>query len=112
MEQYKQERGPKWTAQAQLCDRQIVTELSSDISLPDYQPEIKRLLHVCVNASPVDKYVGSGSAELSGSVDYSILYAGNDGELYCANQTQEYRLRILIPWREFYAMPKAFRSLR
>ena len=96
MEQYKQERGPKWTAQAQLCDRQIVTELSSDISLPDYQPEIKRLLRVCVNASPVDKYVGSGSAELSGSVDYSILYAGNDGELYCANQTQEYRLTVPV----------------
>ncbi|MBQ1229871.1 MAG: hypothetical protein IIX80_02445 [Clostridia bacterium] len=96
MEQYKQERGPKWTAQAPLCDRQIVTELSSDISLPDYQPEIKRLLRVCVTASPVDKYVGSGSAELSGSVDYSILYAGNDGELYCANQTQEYHLTVPV----------------
>lgn len=96
MEQYKQEKGAGWTVQAPLCSKQIVTELSTDISLPDYQPEIKRLLRVCVTASPPDKYVGAGSAEISGSVDYSILYAGNDGALYCANQTQDYRLSVPV----------------
>ena len=32
--------------QAPLGERQIVTELSEDFDLPDYQPEIKRLLRV------------------------------------------------------------------
>ncbi len=77
--------------QSRICDRRIVTELSSDFSLPDYQPEIKRLLRVQATVSPTDKYIGAGSAEFSGTVDYKILYSGNDGELYCATEVGEYR---------------------
>ncbi|MBE6590010.1 MAG: hypothetical protein E7643_07505 [Ruminococcaceae bacterium] len=77
--------------QSVLSDRRIVTELSSDFSLPDYQPEIKRLLRVRATVSPTDKYIGAGNAEFSGTVDYSILYSGNDGELYCSSQVAEYR---------------------
>ncbi|MBQ7336448.1 MAG: hypothetical protein IJW92_08255 [Clostridia bacterium] len=80
--------------QAALCDKQVMTELSSDFSLPDYQPEIKRLLRVRATVAPPDKYIGAGSAEFSGTVDYSILYSANDGALYCATQTGEYQFSI------------------
>ncbi len=80
--------------QAALCDRRVVTEISSDFSLPDYQPEIKRLLHVRASVAPTDKYIGTGEAEFSGTVDYTILYSGNDGEIYCTSQTGEYRFSI------------------
>lgn len=79
---------------AAICDRRIVTELSSDFSLPDYQPEIKRLLHVGASVSPSDKYIGTGEAEFSGTVDYTFLYAGNDGEIYSTSQTGEYRFSV------------------
>ncbi len=74
-----------------LCDRQNVTELSGDFSLPDYQPEIKRLLRVRATVSPPDKYIGAGNADFSGMIDYCILYAGNDGSLYCVTQSEEYQ---------------------
>ena len=77
--------------QAPICDHRSVTELSTDFSLPDYQPEIKRLLRVRATVSPPDKYIGAGNADFSGTVDYSILYSGNDGSLYCANETGEYQ---------------------
>lgn len=96
MEQNRQEQGQKWTVQVPLCDRQILTELSADVSLPDYQPEIKRLLRVRATALPTDKYVGAGSAEISGSVEYRILYTGNDGGLYCATHTEEYRMSVPV----------------
>ena len=32
--------------QASVSDRQIATEIASDFSIPDYQPEIKRILRV------------------------------------------------------------------
>lgn len=79
---------------AALCDRRIVTEVTSDFSLPDYQPEIKRLLQVRAKVSPTDKYVGAGEAEFSGTVGYTILYTGNDGALYCTSQIGEYRFSI------------------
>ena len=77
-----------------LCDRQNVTELSGDFSLPDYQPEIKRLLRVKATVSPPDKYIGAGNADFSGMIDYCILYAGNDGALYCVNESQEYQFSV------------------
>ncbi|MBQ9784807.1 MAG: hypothetical protein IJW29_04830 [Clostridia bacterium] len=96
MENYiKEERGGV-RVQALLCDRTVVNEVGADFSLPDYQPEIKRLLRVRASVSPPDKYIGAGSAELSGTVDYSILYAGNDGALYCANQAEEYRVTVPV----------------
>lgn len=80
--------------QASVCDKQILTELSADVSLPDYLPEIKRLLRVRATVAPPDKYIGAGNAELSGRIDYSILYSGNDGALYSANESCEYKFNV------------------
>lgn len=82
--------------QAPICDRQVALDLNSDFSLPDYQPEIKRLLRVRAVVSPADKYVGVGNAEFSGTVDYCILYSGNDGALYSATQTEEYQFSVPV----------------
>ena len=95
MDNYTKDRGGV-RVQAPICDRQIVTELSSDFSLPDYQPQIKRLLRVRATVSPADKYIGAGNAEFSGTVDYSILYSGNDSALYCAVENTEYRFSVPV----------------
>ncbi len=90
MDNYKRNKREGVRVQEAIANRQILTELSCDFSLPDYQPEVKRLLRVRATATPPDKYIGAGSAEFSGRVDYSILYAGSDGALYCANHTEDY----------------------
>ncbi|MBE6632869.1 MAG: LysM peptidoglycan-binding domain-containing protein [Ruminococcaceae bacterium] len=77
--------------QAPIGEKVIMTEMTEEFSLPDYQPEMKRLLRVSATVMPADSYVGAGSAECAGAVDYTILYAGNDGLIYCANQSGEYR---------------------
>ena len=90
MDNYNQNAKGGARVQASLCDRQIVTELSSDFTLPDYQPEIKRLLRVRATVLPPDKYIGASTADFSGTVDYTVLYCGNDGALYCTAQSEEY----------------------
>lgn len=80
--------------QVPICDRVQSTDLTMDVSLPDYQPEIKRLLRVRATVHPADKYIGAGNAEISGVIDYVILYAGNDNALYSAAQTGEYRFTV------------------
>ena len=95
MDNYTKDRGGV-RVQAPICDRQTVTELSSDFSLPDYQPPFKRLLRVRATVSPADKYIGAGSAEFSGTVDYTVLYAGNDDCLYCFSESTEYRFTVPI----------------
>lgn len=91
MDNYIRKKDADARVQTALCDRFVMTELSSDFSLPDYQPEIKRLLRVRATVAPPDKYVGAGQVELSGDVDYSILYVGGDGALYTVTQRDEYR---------------------
>lgn len=82
------------TLQVPLCRRQMTAELNGDFSLPDYQPEIRRLLRITATVQAPTRYAGSGSVDLSGSVDYFVLYAGNDGGLYCAPLSAEYRMNV------------------
>ena len=68
----------------EMCDRKIASEISNDYSLPDYMPEIRRILHIDVNVLPPAKYINVTGAEFNGNVDYNVLYAGSDGELHTA----------------------------
>ncbi len=77
-----------------VCDRAVTQEISGDFSLPDYQPEIKRLLRIGVSLLPPTAYVSGENIDLGGNMDYFVLYTGNDGMLYCAPLNTEYRLSL------------------
>ena len=83
------------------ADKNTVSELSSDFSLPDYQPEIKRLLRVNASMLPPSKYFGAGEAEFTGNIDYYVLYMGSDNEVYCAPLTGEYSVSVPIDRDEY-----------
>ncbi len=80
------------TVQLPFPVRHLTAEVAGDFTLPDYQPEIKRLLRIGVNLLPPNRFTGSGGAELNGSLDYYVLYVGQDGGVYCAPLSAEYRL--------------------
>ena len=64
--------------QVPINEKTLSTELSGDFTLPDYQPEIKRLLRVTAEVLPPQKYVGDSEGEISGGIDYYVLYTGSD----------------------------------
>lgn len=80
--------------QIPLCDKSVLTEVAGDFSLPDYQPEIKRLLRIRPCVLPPACYAGSGNAEFSGALDYYVLYSAVDGGLYCAPLHTEYTVSV------------------
>ena len=45
-------RGGMLRLQLPLCDKTVTSEVAGDFSLPDYQPEIKRLLRVSATVQP------------------------------------------------------------
>lgn len=83
-------------AQIPICERVTMTELVGDFTLPDYQPEIKRLLWVCANVLPPSKYLGDSKAEFAGNIDYFVYYTGSDNEIYCAPLSEEYKIEVPI----------------
>ena len=75
---------------APLLDRTVATDLATDFALPDYLPEIKRLLRVTPAVLPESRYLGASSAEFSGAVEYLVTYAGADGNLWSTRLRQDY----------------------
>ena len=73
-----------------ICDKHSSVELNSDFTLPDYQPEIRRLLLTKANILPQSEYLGNGNAEISGEIIYKIIYLGADGGVYCATLSDKY----------------------
>ncbi len=80
--------------QIPLCNKTVQSEVAGDFTLPDYQPEIKRLLRIRPCVLPPSHYAGADNAEFSGTLDYYVLYMGNDGGLYCAPLHTEYGLSV------------------
>lgn len=80
--------------QAPICDRTTTAEITGDFTLPDYQPEIRRILRVSLSPLPPAKYVGGSNAEICGTLDYDLLYIGSDGELYSAPLSSEYSFTL------------------
>lgn len=85
-----------YLSQSPVLKRSAPLELSSDFSLPDYQPEIRRLLSTRVSVLPPSLYLGNDSAEFSGEIIYHILYSGNDGSLYSASLTDSYSFSVPV----------------
>jgi len=77
-----------------LCDRVVNSEVSVDYTLPDYQPEIRRLLYVAPTVLPPAKYIGGGTVEMNGTVDLQGMYVGADGGLYSLPLSGEYGFTV------------------
>ena len=82
--------------QSETGEKNLGTDIASEFVLPDYRPEIKRLLRVKAIPLPIDKYIGGSAAELAGTVEFQVLYAATDGSLWCVTQREEYRLTCPI----------------
>jgi len=80
--------------QAPIMARTATQELTDDFSLPDYKPEIRRLISVTASVSPAAHYLTTGHAEFAGTVRYCIRYEGGDGGVWSAELPSEYDLDL------------------
>ncbi len=88
--------GARPSVQVPLAERTLSTEVVGDFSLPDYQPEIKRLLRIGVGVLP-PLCSGSGrDTRIEGTLDYYVLYMGHDNALWCAPLSTEYSLAMPV----------------
>ena len=72
MDNYTKNDSAALRVQTLLSDRQEMSEVTAEVSLPDYRPEVKRLVRVSATVSPPARYVGAANTELSGTVDEPI----------------------------------------
>lgn len=82
---------------APTSDSYFVTEVSEEFSLPDYIPEIRRLLTVKTAVLPETRYVSEGQngsqLEYGGTVTYSLLYTDDEGKLCAVPLSSQYEAK-------------------
>ncbi|MBQ8380435.1 MAG: DUF3794 domain-containing protein [Clostridia bacterium] len=82
------------TVRRAICNKSLSVELSEDLTLPDYLPELRKLLRMSVIPSAPSKFVSGSSVQLGGNVEYTFCYVGNDGDMYSASFPGEYSFNV------------------
>ena len=71
-----------------------VHETSEDFTLPDYLPEVRRIISCTGSVLPESKYIDRGEIITSGLVVYTVYYLGDDGSLNATPLNSEYTAQI------------------
>ena len=51
-----------------ICDKELTTEESHDFTLPDYLPEIRKMLRVTVTVDAPESYASASEVEYAGTL--------------------------------------------
>ena len=77
-------------------DTGSVTEVAQDFTLPDYRPEIRRVVGVRGTASLDGKYLSGEELEADGSVTWTVAYTDPEGRLCEAAETASFGARLPV----------------
>lgn len=81
-------------AQKDLVTDAVFTESNEEFILPDYMPEIGRVLRVSATLLPEEHYVGSDGTEFSGRLEYRLLYSDRENTVTEAPLEGRYTYRV------------------
>lgn len=76
-----------------LCDQTVGHEVVKEITLADYDPDIRRVLAVRETVFPPATYIGAGRAEFNGIAEYRLLCVTAEGRLCTVNASSEYEFQ-------------------
>jgi hypothetical protein len=79
-------------------------DVGAEYTLPDYLPDITRLLKVSAYAEAPEKYLSAASMEYDGRIVYSVLYATAEGEIRCAAFDGDYSGSIPAPEADDFSL--------
>lgn len=77
-------------------DTSGVCDVTEDVVLPDYIPEVRRVIGVRATAFADGKYLSGDELEADGGVTYNVMYIGGDGAVCMTSQTSSYTGRVLL----------------
>ncbi len=84
----------KLNSESFICKRNFSgedqTEVTQEYTLPDYFPDIKRILHVFSDVRKTGMYISDDKIEYDGCVNCGVLYRGEDKSLQCAEFKTEF----------------------
>ena len=73
-----------------ICRKTVSVDASGDYVIPEYLPEIRKLIRIDVKTSPPTRFASATGAKIGGSLEYDALYVGADGKMYSSDFSAEY----------------------
>ncbi len=68
------------TYQSEIKLQGQLAESTGDFVLPDYMPEMQKILRLEAKVLPPTRYIGANNVQMSGDVLHTLIYLGEDGE--------------------------------
>ena len=84
----------------ELTGTELTSEVTGDYILPDYLPDIEKLLLVRAEARPGGNYLEDGHIDFEGDVIYNIIYMSEGGKLNGAVYSEGYSGSVTLPEAE------------
>ncbi len=78
-------------------NQSTVTECGEEFTLPDYYPEVRRVVSTLCRVLPESWYDSGDSVEQGGVVAFTVLYLGDDGSLTAAPLTCDFTAMVQMP---------------
>lgn len=75
----------------------VVAEAACDYTLPDYLPEIRKILSLRAQVLPAGRYESGKSVEFAGTVAHTVLYADGEGKLQSLPLHADYSFTVQMP---------------
>ena len=86
--------------QKDIAGETTVCECTGEFTLPDYLPEIRKIIKIDSKAIPSGKFLGGSKAEFAGIVAYTVIYSDADGKLASTSLSSEYEFSTSLPQGE------------
>ena len=90
--------------QKDLAGETAICECTGEFTLPDYLPEIRKIIKIDSKAIPSGKFIGGSKAEFAGIVAYTVIYSDADGKLAATSLSSEYEFSSNLPKNEIADM--------
>lgn len=74
----------------------VIKEVSAEYNLPDYLPDVSRILRADAGVCRAGKYINGSSLEYDGSVTFSVIYSTADGIIKAADFSSDYSGSVTI----------------
>ncbi|MFA5562287.1 MAG: SPOCS domain-containing protein [Eubacteriales bacterium] len=72
----------------------IYTDSTGEYTLPDYMPEIRRILSVTSKVLPSGQFIGSDRVEFAGNCVHTVIYTGGEGKLAAVSLQSDYEFSV------------------
>ena len=77
-----------------VCNRIINCDVNEDVNVPEGFPDVRRVLALKENILSPAKFIGAKAVDMSGSIDYTVVYLGADGNIYSLPFNADYSFSL------------------